>query len=140
MKLEIIKKRIGAFLISDKRWPVIVDFSSKKDLTDFIEYFSVGENKFLSAAEFCGEDGTFKPEEFIDTIGNNCGNTFVIGITAFLKLRGEVFTRNTLKSILSKSVDGHLVVVSYQYRNYLKFADTRFSERNQIYLSDGEPD
>ena len=112
MNLDSIKKRIGTYLTSDKRWPVIVDFPSREDLTDFIEHFTVGDNKFLSAEKFCGEDGTFKPEEFINTIGNNDGNTFVVGITAFLKLQGEVFTKNTLKSILSKSVNGHIVVVS----------------------------
>lgn len=140
MNLDSIKKRIGTYLTSDKRWPVIVDFPSREDLTDFIEHFTVGDNKFLSAEKFCGEDGTFKPEEFINTIGNNDGNTFVVGITAFLKLQGEVFTKNTLKSILSKSVNGHIVVVSYQCRNFLKFTDTRFSERNQIYFADGDLD
>lgn len=140
MNLDSIKKRIGTYLTSDKRWPVIVDFSSKEDLANFIEHFAVGENKFLSAEKFCREDGTFKPEEFINTIGNNEGNTFVVGITAFLKLHGEAFTKNTLKSILSKSVNGHIVVVSYQCKNFLRFNDTRFSERNQIYVADGDLD
>jgi hypothetical protein len=140
MNLDSIKKRIGEYLTSDKRWPVIVDFSSKEDLADFIEHFTVGDNKFLSAEKFCREDGTFKPEEFINTIGNNDGNTFVVGITAFLKLHGEIFTKNTLKSILSKSVNGHIVVVSYQCKNFLRFTDTRFSERNQIYVADGDLD
>lgn len=140
MNLDSVKKRIGTYLISDKRWPVIVDFPSKEGLMNFIEHFNVGENKFLSAEKFCGEDGTFKPEEFINTIANNDGNTFVVGITAFLKLHGEIFTRNTLKSILSKSVNGHIVVVSYQCRDLLKFSDTRFSERNQIYFADGNMD
>lgn len=140
MNLDSIKKRIGTYLTSDKRWPVIVDFSSRGDLENFIEHFAVGENKFLSAEKFCGEDGTFKPEEFINTIGNNDGNTFVVGITAFLKLHGENFTKNTLKSILSKSVNGHIVVVSYQCRGFLKFTDPRFLERNQIYIGDGDLD
>lgn len=59
MNLDSIKKRIGTYLTSDKRWPVIVDFSSKEDLANFIEHFAVGENKFLSAEKFCGKDGTF---------------------------------------------------------------------------------
>lgn len=140
MNLDSIKKRIGTYLTSEKRWPVVVDFPSREDLANFIEYFSVGDNKFLSADQFCGKDGTFKPEEFINTIGENSGNTFVVGITAFLKLHGELFTKNTLKNILSKSVNGHVVVISYQCRNYLKFSDIRFAERNQIYFADGDLD
>lgn len=140
MNLDSIKKRIGTYLISSKSWPVIVDFSSKKDLANFIDHFKVGDNKFLSAETFCREDGTFKKEEFINTINNNKGNTFIVGITAFLKLQGEDFTRNTFKSILSSSINGHIVVVSYQCRNFLKFSDIRFSERSQIYFADGDMD
>lgn len=140
MNLENIKKRIGTYLNSDKRWPIIVDFSTRKDIADFVDFFNVGENTFLSAEQFCGEDGTFKVEEFINTVANNEGNTFVVGATAFLKLHGEVFTKNTLKSVLSTSVGGHIVIVTYQCKNYLKFADTRYTERNQIMITDGEPD
>lgn len=140
MNLDSIKERIGTYLTSDKRWPIIVDFPARDSLADFIDYFNVGDNKFLSAEEFCGKDGTFKLEEFINTIGNNEGNTFVVGVTAFLKLHGETFTKNTLKSILSKNINGHIVVVTYQCKTYMKFADTRFSERNQFYFTDGELD
>lgn len=41
MNLDSIKKRIGTYLTSDKRWPVIVDFLSREDLADFIEHFTV---------------------------------------------------------------------------------------------------
>ena len=140
MDFDRIKKRTAAYLSSSKSWPIIVDFPARKDLADFIEHFSVGDNKILSADHFCREDGTFKPEEFINTIGNNNGNTFVIGITAFLKLQGETYTKNALKTILSKSISGHVIIVTYQCKNYLKYSDARFAERNQILLVDGEPD
>lgn len=140
MNLDSIKKRIGTYLSSDKSWPIIVDFPTRESMAEFVDYFSVGDNKFFSADRFCGEDGTFKLEEFVTTIGNNEGNTFVVGITAFLKLNGETVVKNTLKSILSKSVAGHIVVATYQCKNYLKFSDPRFSERNQIILADGDPD
>ncbi len=140
MNLDTIKKRIGAFLSSDKRWPVVVDFPTKDDLADFIDFFSIGENSFLSADSFCREDGTFKLEEFIDSVGKNEGNTFVVGLTAFLKLQGEDYTQSNLKTILSKTVSGHLVIVTYKCKNQLRFADSRFSERGQIYIADGDAD
>ncbi len=140
MNLDSIKRKIETVLSSDKRWPVVVDFSARADLANFVDYFSVGENKLLSAENFCGNDGTFKLEELVNTIENNDGNTFVVCLTAFLKLQGETFTKNTLRSFLSNSVGGHVILVTYQCRNYLKFSDVRFSERNQILLADGEPD
>lgn len=140
MNLDSAKKRISAYLCSDKRWPVIVDFSARKNLSDFIEHFQVGENKILSAEHFCREDGDFKVEEFINAIGNNEGTIFVVGITAYLKLHGDSFAKNTLKSVLSKSTNGHIVVVTYQCSSYLNFADSRFYERNQVVVVDGESD
>lgn len=134
MNLDSAKKRIESFLASNKSWPVVVDFLNRDDMNLFVEYFSVGKNNILSAGKFCGKDGTLKFEEISNAIEKSAGNIFVAYLTAFLKLQGEIDARNILKSILSKSVPGHVILVTYQCRNYLKFSDSRFSERGQIYL------
>ncbi len=140
MTLDKIEKRIEALLTSDKRWPVIVDFSNKNDLKDFLYHFKVGSNEILSAGKFCGKDGTMKLEELSDRIDNNSENLFIVHISAYLKLDGESVLKNTLRSIISKSIGGHVVIVTYQCRNYLKFTDSRFSERGQIIIADGDFD
>lgn len=140
MTLDKIEKRIERLLNSDKRWPVIVDFSNRKDLKDFLYHFEVGNNEILSAGKFCGKDGTIKLEELSDCIDNNSENLFIVHLSAYLKLDGESVLKNTLRSIVSKSIGGHVVVVTYQCRNYLKFTDSRFSERGQIIIADGDFD
>lgn len=140
MKLDVVKRRIELLLASEKRWPVVVDFSNRSDLVEFSEHFSVVGNTILSAEKFCGKDGTFKLEEVVNAIENNQGNTFIESISAFLKIQGESFSKSTLKALLSKSVNGHVVLLTYQCRNYLKFNDSRFADRNQIMLVDGEAD
>lgn len=140
MILEKIEKRIENLLSSDNRWPIIVDFSNKQDMESFLHHFNVGDNKILSAGEFCGKDGTFKFEELSNGIEKNAKNLFLVYLTAYLKLYGEEVLRNTLKSIVSKSIQGHVIIVTYQCRNYLKFSDTRFAERGQILIADGEFD
>lgn len=140
MTLEDIKKRVEIFLASDKRWPIIVDFSNKEDMKNFIYHFNVGSNSFLSAGEFCGKDGTMKFEEVSNSIENNNGNVLLVNLSGYLKLYGESVLKSQLKSIISKSIKGHVVVVTYQCRNYLKFSDTRFFERGQILTSDGDFD
>lgn len=140
MTLDKIEKRIETLLASDKRWPVIVDFSNKSDMKDFLYHFNVGQNEILSAGKFCGKDGTMKFEELSNQIENNEGNMFLVNLSAYLKLYGENALKKTLKVIISKSVKGHVVIVTYQCRNYLKFSDNRFSERGQIYIVDGEFD
>ena len=140
MTLDKIEKRIEALLASDKRWPVIVDFSNRSDMKEFLYHFEVGNNKILSAGELCGKDGTLKLEELSDRIDNNSDNLFIVNLSVYLKLDGESVLKNTLRSIVSKSIGGHVIVVTYQCRNYLKFTDSRFSERGQIIIADGDFD
>ena len=140
MTLEKITRRIETLLTSNKRWPIIVDFSNKKDLKNFQYHFSVKDNEILSAGEFCGIDSILKTEELYARIENNTGNTFLIHLSAYLKMAGEEVLKNTLKTILSKSISGHVIVVTYQCRNYLKFSDGRFSERGQLVIVDGDFD
>ena len=135
-----LEKRIDSFLVSEKRWPIIVDFSNKKDMQMFIEHYSVGDNKILPAGEFCRQDGTMKIDELLNAIENNEGNVFVVNISGFLKLHGEITLKNTLKTIVSKNIKGHVVVVTYQCKKYLKFSDSRFSERGQIVVVEGDLD
>ena len=140
MTLEKIEKRIEGLLASDNRWPIIVDFSNKADMKEFLYHFSVGDNKILSAGDFCGKDGTMKIEELSNRIEKNEDELFLINVTAYLKLCGEEILKNSLKSIISKSINGHVIVITYQCKNYLKFSDSRFLERGQILIADGEFD
>ncbi|SDJ32394.1 hypothetical protein SAMN04487760_10565 [Lachnospiraceae bacterium G41] len=140
MTLEKIEKRIENLLTSDNRWPIVVDFSNKADMKEFLYHFSVGENKILSAGDFCGKDGTLKFEELSNRIEKNDSVMFLINLTGYLKLCGEEILKNTLKTIISKSITGHVIIITYQCRNYLKFSDSRFAERGQILIVDGEFD
>lgn len=140
MNLDSIKKRVGTYLASDKRWPIIVDFSNRENINNFVDYFKTESNTIFPADKFCGKDGTFKLEEFLNAIEENEDNVFVVNITAFLKLQGEQYIKKALKNVLSKSISGHVVLVTYQCKNYLKFSDSRFLERNQILFVDGEID
>ena len=140
MNLDSIKTRVGTYLASDKRWPIIVDFSNRENINNFVDYFKTESNTIFPADKFCGKDGTFKLEEFLNAIEENEDNVFVVNITAFLKLQGEQYIKKALKNVLSKSISGHVVLVTYQCKNYLKFSDSRFLERNQILFVDGEID
>lgn len=140
MTLEKVEKRIETLLSSEKRWPVIVDFSNKVDMDAFLHHFEVGNNEILSAGKFCGNDGAMKFDELSDRIEKNTGDLFLTNITAYLKLHGEKVLKSTLRSIASNSISGHVVVMTYQCRNYLKFSDSRYLERGQIMIVDGDFD
>lgn len=140
MTLSREKNRINNYLRTKKTWPIIVDVQTKEDLSDIKDFFNIGNNKYLYANRFCRQDGTFRLEDFYNSVSNNTNDTFVIGLTAFLKIQGESFLKKVLKELLSKNISGHIVIVTYQCREYLRFSDTRFSERGQIVIASGEQD
>lgn len=140
MRMVNEKAKINNYLKSTKSWPIIIDLQTKEDLLSIKEYFEVGDNIFLSAKTFCEEDGIFKLEEFYDCLTKNEGNTFVIGLSTFLKLNGEDYTKKVFKELVSKNISGHVIILTYQCKNYLKFSDPRISESGRFMISNVEPD
>lgn len=140
MRLNNEKRKINKYLSSEKSWPIIVDLQTRDDLSELKEFFNIGENKILPAQQFCGENGIFKLEEFYDAISKNEGNTFIIEICTFLKLQGEIYTKSVLKDIATKNINGHVVVLTYQCKNFLKFSDPRIAESGRVIISNEEPD
>ena len=140
MNLDDAKKRIEAYLNSDKTWPLLVDVQSKQDRSYIIEHFKVGDNKFIDIESFCNEDGDLKIDELYAAVAENIGNTFITNFTGFLKLHGESTVKIALKTLVTTSISGHVVMFTYQCKNYLKFSDPRISESGRLVIIDGTPD
>lgn len=140
MNLNDAKVRVQNYLKSTRTWPLIVDLQTKNDLADIIDFFKVGDNQFPSIEKFCNQDGILKLDEVYSAISNNKGNTFISGLTGFLKLLGEKKTISALKTMVTTSISGHVVIFTYQCKNYLKFSDPRISESGRLVIVDGTPD
>lgn len=140
MNLDDAKSRVQSYLQSAKTWPLIVDVQTKSDLADIVDFFKVGNNHFLSTEKFCNPDGVLKLDEVYATVSNNSGNTFIPGLTGFLKLLGETALKNALKTMATSNISGHVVIFTYQCKNYLKFPDPRIAESGRLIIVDGSPD
>lgn len=140
MNLNDAKKRVQNYLKSTRTWPLIVDVQTKTDLAEIVDFFKIGDNKFPSIEEFCNNDGVLKIDEVYASVSNNVGNTFISGISGFLKLMGEDATKKALKTIATTNISGHFVLFTYQCKNYLKFSDPRIVERGILVVVDGTPD
>ena len=123
MNLNDAKNRIQNYLKSEKSYPLIVDLQAQKDLADL-----------------CGQDAVLKLEELYDYVLKNSGNTFITGLTGFLKLFGEQETQKALKALVTTSISGHVVILTYQCKNYLKFSDPRIAETGRLVFVEGTPD
>ena len=128
MNLNDAKKRIQAYLCSNKTWPLLVDVQTKSDKSEIIDYFKVGENTFPDIESFCNDDGDLKVDELYAAVSANVGNTFITNVTGFLKLHGELATKRALKTLATSGISGHVVVLTYQCKSYLKFSDPRIVE------------
>ena len=140
MNLDDAKKRIQTYLNSNKTWPLLVDVQTKADRLDMIDYFKVGENAFPDIESLCNDDGGLKVDELYAAVATNSGNTFITNFTGFLKLEGESTTKSALKTLITTSITGHVVLVTYQCKNYLRFSDPRISESGRVVIVDGVPD
>lgn len=140
MNLNDTKKRIQDYLRSTKAYPLVVDVQTKQDLSDLVDYFQVGNNQFPSIEQFCNADEAIKIDELYAYASKNKGNTFLTRLSGFLKLYGEETTKTALKTLVTASIAGHMVIITYQCKNYLKFSDPRIAEAGRIILVDGTPD
>lgn len=140
MNLENVKKRIQSYLKSSKTWPLIVDVQTKADLEEIVDFFKIGNNRFLEAESFCRQDEVLNLDELFKAVSDNKGNTFIQGLTGFLKILGEKTTKNTLKTLVTMGIVGHIVVLTYQCKNYLKFSDPKIMESGRVIIADGIPD
>lgn len=140
MNLNDAKNKIQNYLKSSRNWPLIVDLQTKADLSDIVDFFKIGINQFPPIENFCNQDDVLKLDELYAAVANNSGNTFYTELTGFLKLSGENKTKNALKTIVTTNISGHVVVFTYQCKNYLKFSDPRIAESGRLAIVDGTPD
>lgn len=140
MNLDDTKKRVQKYLNSNKRYPLIVDVQTREDLANIAECFKVGSNKFPAIEEFCNQDEAIKLDELYASVSSNSGNTFITGLSGFLMLFGENVAKQALKTLITTSISGHVVIITYQCEKYLRFTDPRISESGRLVIVDGNPD
>ena len=114
MNLNDVKKRIQSYLNSAKTWPLIVDVQTKPDMAEIVEYFKIGNNHFPAIEKYCSQDGILKLDELYAAVSNNSENTFITGLTGFLKLFGETKAKNALKTLITTNIAGHVIIFTYR--------------------------
>lgn len=138
MILDDAFKKIDRYLAKDMGQPFIVDVQNKKDLSKLKAQYNVGENVFISASDYAASDEYPRLDNLYARLANETNNIFVTELSSFLKLIGEQTVRSTLESILSMTIAGHIVVITYQCENYLDVTNNRLVPR--LCVIDGTKD
>ncbi len=133
MEFEECKKKIDRYFSKDNVQPLILDVQNQKDWTDIIMYYNVGSNKVIKVSDYCKKDELPQIDALFNDLETKTGIYFVTGLTSFLRLFGEQKLRKVLVQILSMTIVGHIVVVTYQCKKYLDFKDPRLQSRIAIF-------
>ena len=124
--------KIAKYLESAASTPIIVDVADMPGLTLLNDTFNIGANDFYNSSLFCGGDRLPQIDKLLNEVQNRKKRTFLMHLSSFLKIEGEQTLRGSLRSILDMSIEGKLVVVTFQCAEYLNFNDPRIEAAGKI--------
>ncbi len=129
MSLNQYILKIDRYLSRDEGLPIVVDVQNEADQAELVQHYHVGKNKLISALKYCAPDEMPRYEELLNDLATVDGVLIVTGVTSYLKLDGEQELQRFLRKLLSMSIKGHVVFITYQCRRYLPLYDQRIARR-----------
>lgn len=136
MTLERCYSSIDRYLNrEDESAPRFVNVESVKDMAAIVDHYKVGENIFLTVEKYSSEDENPRIADLLNDLATLQGNIFLTGFTTCWKLIGAKELSSQLTAVAQMSVEGHVVVLCFQCRDYLSFKDSRLNRL--VYSVDG---
>ena len=137
---EVIKK-IDRYLNKDNVGSLVVDVQNKVDMEAIVTQYQLPQNTFICASdpEICNSDEFPAIDRLLEKLATGNDNFFVREVSTFYMLKGEKELSQELKELLSLSIAGHVVILTYQCKDYLQTLiknDKRLEGR--ICILDGE--
>lgn len=122
MTIQEVIKKIDRYLKKDNVEPLIVDVQNKADLDMIMIHYKLPQNVFLCASdtEFCKSDEFPLISNILERIATENRSFFVSEISSFFMLKGEKVLVQELKELLSMSIVGHAVILTFQCAEYLR--------------------
>ncbi len=129
MSLNQYINKIDRYLSRDEGLPIIVDVQNEADKAELVQHYDVGKNELIPASKYCVPDEMPRYEELLNDLATLDGVLIVTGVTSYLKLDGEQELQRFLRKLLSMSIKGHVVFITYQCRRYLPLSEQRIARR-----------
>ena len=143
MTIQEVIKKIDRYLKKDNVEPLIVDVQNEADLDAIMLHYKLPQNVFLCASdtEFCKADEFPIIPNILERLANENSSFFVSEISSFFMLKGEKALVQELKELLSMSIAGHAVILTFQCDEYLRTlikSDRRVDSRSAIHRNPQE--
>ena len=136
MTLERCYSSIDRYLNrEDESAPRFVNVESVEDMAAIVDHYKVGENIFLTVEKYSSEDENPRIADLLNDLATLQGNIFLTGFTTCWKLIGAKELSSQLTAVAQMSLEGHVVVLCFQCRDYLSFKDSRLNRL--VYSVDG---
>ena len=118
---EVIKK-IDRYLKKDNVGSLVVDVQNKTAMEAIVTQYQLPQNAFICASdpEICNPDEFPAIDRLLAKLATGDDNFFVREISTFYMLKGEKELSQELKELLSMSIAGHVVILTYQCKDYLQ--------------------
>lgn len=136
MNYQAAINKIDKYLDSGSHLPIIVDVSDSGVLTNITSTYSVGSNLFIKASKYCGHDSLPQMDKLKDEVSRLKKRVFLFELSTFLKLEGEKTASQELFSLLDLTVEGKLVILTFNARNLLDFSDPRPFDAGRVIVID----
>ncbi len=142
MVMDAVFRKIDRYLKKENAGSLVVDVQNKADLETLVTHYQLPQNTFISAsdADFCNRDEFPTIATLIDRLHREDKQFFVREVSSFYFLQGENALLQILKELLSMSIAGHVIIITWQCADQLKKImknDRRLD--NRICLADGIP-
>lgn len=135
MGLNQYIQKIDRYLSKDDKMPLIVDVQNDEDQAELVQHYCVGVNTLIPASKYCTQDELPRFDALYNDLATQNGVFIVTGVSSFLKLKGEQELRKFIRQLLGMNVAGHVIIITYQCKQYLSLTDPRLIRR--VIIIDG---
>lgn len=100
--------------------PLFVNVENAEQKNILLEHYNVGDNAIVHISDFAIKDGLPNVIKLIDTIKKSQKNTFVFGLTTYLKLISNYELQKTLLALSSMSITKKVVFICFHCDDVFK--------------------
>ena len=136
MNVIDVIKNISRYLKSSMSTPIIVDVPDESSVMAFQSDLELGHLKYVDVSQYCKKDSLPQLDKLINDITSDGTETILLGLSTLLKLKGKEYLMQTLNSLLGLSIQGKLIIVTYQCKPYLNFKDPRLKAKGAVSICD----